>query len=181
MTITRTQTEQSLLTALLFQAQNNEDIKKARKRRHVLMAIAFACFVFYTYSNDSYIIAGVYGVVLLLIIFLYPRYSAWLYKRHYKKHIAKNHQQNIGNDYEITFYKDHITITEQSAQSKIGHSRIASFNFVPGYLLIRMNDSSVMAIAEAEGEEWALVREHVQAIGTKTGIPVVELPGWRWK
>lgn len=83
--------EEDYLIHQLYTASKSRIIKRKRIVFWLMVPIAYASFAYLTYFQfRQYDVGYFMGGQALFWLVLYPFYSKWNYKRHYRKHINEH-------------------------------------------------------------------------------------------
>ncbi|MEQ8352046.1 MAG: YcxB family protein [Leptospiraceae bacterium] len=168
----------SLLTFQLYAASQSSRIKKQRMLGWFLVAlISFSLVPIYLWLQ-FYIAAALLGAIGLFWIVLYPFYSRWRYRRHYRKHIQDGLKGMLNRRVSIEL-NDEIVMEDESARTQIKLNHINSVVTIPDYALILMGTGQAISLPRRQlGES---LDAFLQSLLTATGLEIINKPDWRWR
>ncbi|MDH6310810.1 Ca2+/Na+ antiporter [Dysgonomonas sp. PFB1-18] len=173
--------EEDHLNLQLYAASQNPLIKKQRKRRAFLISGLFVLFgIVSFYSLSSY--AGCIYIVLGVIFFiLYPFYSTWLYKRHFKRHVKQYYDQAASNHISMKIDDENIMTYDAKGESTIKIKSLIEIIEISDYFYLQLSKAAYHVIPKKKINSVELLRQHLIKCANAYNIPVTIDLNWKWK
>jgi len=138
-------------------------------------------YLFFENYNDA---LGYYFLVLsLLSLMLYPAYSRWRYKRHYKKFIEDTYKNRFGVDSELEITDDFIVNKDKTGEAKINTAQIEEINEIKDFYFVKIKTGGSIIISKVKTKAYELevIEKKFKELVEKNGIRWnVELD-WKWR
>jgi hypothetical protein len=175
--------ENDYLTYQLYIASKTRRIRNARLRGWILAPVMFLGLA-YLFFESSNVVLGYYFLVLSGIsVVLYPFYSRWRYKSHYKKFIAENYKNRFGEPCTIEINEDFITTKDRTGEAKINAEEVEVINEIKDFYFVKMKSGASLIISKIKTDPHELesLVEKLKDLRDKRGIQHnIELD-WRWR
>ncbi len=173
--------EDDYLNLQLYAASQNPLIKKQRKRRTFIIPGFFVLLgIVSFYSLPPY--AGCIYIILGIIFFiLYPFYSAWLYKRHYKRHVKQYYDQAASNHISMKIDDESIMTFDAKGESTIKINTLEEIIEIGDYFYLQLSKAAYLIIPKKKIDSEKLLRQHLIECRNAYNIPITIDPNWKWK
>lgn len=116
------------------------------------------------------------GTIWLL---LYPFYSRWFYKRHYKKYVNQYFDPTDA-DVTLQFDDEILNTSSKKGNSSIKIRELLSFVEIKDYFLLQLNKQAYFIVPK-DRVEADMIREHLLKCSESLGVPYLEELDWKWK
>jgi hypothetical protein len=171
------------LTYQLYTASKTPRIKKARIRGWIMTTVTCLCltYLFFESYNDG---MGYYFLIAsALSLTLYPFYSRWRYKRHYKKFIDDTYKNRFGEECVLEISDDIITTKDRIGEGKINTTEIEEINEIKDFYFVKVRTgvSLIISKLKTDTEDLEVIEKSLKELAAKKGIKWnVELD-WKWR
>ena len=181
MTLTYSLTEDDYLQLQLFIASKSERVKKLRKRRRIwVTAIFFIAAIAFCNSFDR--IFFYYFLVLAIVsAFFHRNYTAYLYKKHYKKYVADVHKNSFNETINVMFTDEILETADRSGTSKINLPEMEVFSETGSYFYLKLKTGSHLIIPKAQLHNNDEIRTLLINLSKKLNINFLSDLNWKWK
>ena len=174
--------ENDLLNLQLYFASSDEEMKKQRKKEKFrILGLSVLCgiMLFFDegYRTYSYFFLG----SALLFLIVYPWWSAWFYKRMYKKQVASFFKDKLPYHIEVVLSDEYIDIESPKGNSRIDVSDIKSITETGEYFFITTDRTTSVTIPKDKTEETEKIREQLELYVTNSGVLFTQDLSWKWK
>ena len=126
--------ENDHLTYQLFAASGKSSVKKTRLRGWAITTGTFLVLGLLFLQQKNELLAKYFMVLSALSLILYPVYSRWRYKRHYRKHVRDTFENASDENSTIHIGEDTI-ITKDDHGTKVQHGSDPNYQRDPRLLL----------------------------------------------
>ena len=137
-------------------------------------------WLFYKNSNEfltNYFLGA--GIICAIV---FPVYSRWRYKQHYRKHVNTNFSKSFGHEASVEFLDEHfLTKDDFNSESKVSNSQIESINELPEHFLIRLNNGQCLILPKHKIAQLEKLRAELLELGKKIGHELTDNTNWKWK
>lgn len=164
---------------LEYQLYSSSKSKNQNKNRLISRIIIP---IIYLFISIFYFIDGGFktGIIFLLIAaiwyFLYPFYSSWHYKRHFRKHIEENYKNRINKIVEITIGENSLFTKENISESKISSNDLKSLIELKNHFFVKLSTDVSLIIPKKYIENQSKFKEILIGYGTE----YVDETNWNW-
>jgi len=171
------------LTYQLYTASKTPRIRKARIKGWVLTTVTFLCLTYLFFENDNEFLGYYFLVVSLLSLALYPFYSRWRYKMHYKKYIKDTYKNRFGEECALEISNDVIVTRDKTGEAKINTTEIEEINEIKDFYFVRVKTGVSLIISKVKTDvnDLEVIETRLRELADKKGIKWnVELD-WKWR
>jgi hypothetical protein len=178
MTIKYQLTNSDFLEYQLYTSSNSESHKKKRRNNRIIFPIIYFIYGCYlTNKEGNYIGLIVFGIVSILWFLLYPKYSQWRYKRHFRKHVEENYKNRIHKSVEIFFSEKSLNVKDYTSDSKINGTELKDFIETKGHFFIKLTTDLSLIIPKHSVKNQTELKKFVTDMGAK----YIDDLNWDWK
>ena len=178
MKITYQLTNTDYLEYQLFTSSKSKLHKKKRFQSRIIVPILYFLLGLYlSNKNDDSKLMIVFAIVSILWFLLYPLYSKWKYKKHFKKHIEENYKNRINKLVEISLDEDSIKAKDYASESKINGTEVKELIETKNHFFMKLQTDLSLIIPKhsIDNREEFIIR--VKSYGTD----YIEETSWVWK
>lgn len=175
--------ENDYLTFQLYTASKNPRVRKTRIRSWIITTVGFLALTYVFFKDNNGFLGYYFLIASVLSLILYPRYSRWRYKRHYKRHIQDAYKNRFGEECIIEFAADTIVTKDKTSEVKINTAEIEEINEIKDFYFVKSKSGVSLIISKVKTDPADLerIKEEVQALVHKRGVRHnVELD-WKWR
>lgn len=175
--------EDDYLVHQLYTASKSRSIKRKRIVFWLIVPLAYASLGYLTYfqfrqHDVGYVMAG----LSMFWLIVYPFYSSWNYKRHYRKHINKHLKGQFDQIVNLELGTDYISIQDaKQNRSNIVFSSLKEIVEIPSHFLIRLSNSSSIILPKREFTDIKELQKFLGLIVTRHKIVFKKEANWKWK
>lgn len=180
--LTYSLSETDLLNLQLYFASVDEEAKKQRKKEKFrTLGLSALCGIMLLFDGHYRIYSYFFFGATLLFFIVYPWWSAWFYKRMYKKQISSFFKGKLPYHMTITLGNEHIEIESQKGHSSTNINDLKSIIETEGYFFIMSGQTSSVIIPKSTDEETERIREQLENYAVNSAIPFIRDLNWKWK
>lgn len=171
--------KEDYLNFQLFAATKNPVIKKQRliSRFLILLILALIGFLF---LNTNTLIACYFFLAAVAFFLIYPLYSKWFYKRHFKKHVDQFFDPGVGV-ISVGFDDENMYLADKKSNSSVKLRELLGITEIANYFLIQVTKANYVIIPRREVEDIEKLRDYLQKCSKKVDIPYSVELNWKWK
>lgn len=172
--------ESDFLLLQLYSASKDEAIKKQRRKEgYRLAGLSVICGLVLLfddfYTTYAYYMLGA-GV---LLFFVYPMWSAWYYKRMFKKQVSTHYKDRFPAESIINVDDEKLEIINQNGAYNFHPSEIRSITETKDYFYIRINEF-ICPIPKSKVDK-DIVYHQLMYYHKTFDVSYIEDINWRWK
>ncbi len=162
----------------LYTSSKTKMQNKKRFRTRIFIPLIYIGLALYFYLNSgNSVTAVIFSGVAVLWFFLYPTYSKWRYKKHFRKHVEENYKNRINKPAEISFNENSLTAKDLTSESKIDGTELKELIETKNHFFIKLATEVSVIIPKGSIENQIEFKKVVTDLGA---IYVDELD-WVWK
>lgn len=181
MTIEFTLIKEDLLQLQLFMASISEQVRKARRKTHLLIPVIYMIFAAVLLITTDWFLGIVFISVGVVWYFVYPSYQAKQYKKVYSKHVDESQIKRTLQPTELTFEDEYITGKDYSGESKFKINIVERIDEVRDYCFLKLNSGSGLVIPVSRLSDREGFVEYLKNMAAKNGIEYKVDMEWKWK
>lgn len=171
-------TDSDYLEFQLYTASLSEFYKKRRRNLRLIIPVFYILLALYFYFiNWHVIVALIFLVIAAVWFFLYPLYSRWLYKNHFKKYVKKHYENRVGKPIEIEFSESSILAKDFTSVSTIDVTKLKELVETKGHFFIKLATDASLIIPKREVSNQSGFKDKI----TGYGIEYINELDWAWK
>jgi hypothetical protein len=173
--------EHDFLTFQLYNASKTPRIKKARIRQWIMTSITFFGLAYLFHIGGNEFLRNYFLLFGALSVILYPFYSRWRYKNHYRKFIRDTYKNRFGQESYITFEDEAIVTKDVSGEAKVNVSEIEEVHEIKEYYFLQSRMGGTLIISKNKTDNIQDVTNAIKSMVEARGVKhSVELD-WRWR
>ncbi|PWG05107.1 YcxB family protein [Polaribacter aquimarinus] len=162
----------------LYTSSKSKLHKKKRLRSRIIVPIFYFLFGFYlSNKNDNLLFFAVFSLVSIIWFLLYPLYSRWKYKNHFKKHIKENYKNRINKSVEILFDDEIIKTKDYSSESKINKTELKELIETKNHYFLKLQTDLSIIIPK---DSFVNQEEFIKRV-KDYGVDYIDELSWVWK
>ena len=174
--------ESDYLSNQLFIASKSERIKKKRRNSIVVVPAAYLIFALLCFVSDATTMGTVFIVFGFLWYFLYPKYQAKKYYKHYRDFIRENYQDALGSEVSIELKSDMLVYKDFMTESKIQVESINEIYKLPNVFLINLNKATNLVLPRTYlVNDHNQIQDFVKQMNTLYNLDVLDYSDWIWE
>jgi len=169
--------ESDYLTLLLYHSSNNKLHLKKRRRTRILVPIVYLVLGGYVYFTNNKLNVFISFILFALFWwFIYPFYSKWNYKRHFKKIVKENFQDIVDTLVEIELIEAGILVKDHAADSHFKYNALQVIIETQDHLFIKISTVQMITIPKNLGAPTLTFKDQLIA----NGVPYINDINWSW-
>jgi hypothetical protein len=173
--------ENDFLTYQLYTASKSPRVKKGRIRGWILTTVTFGCAAYLFYTSNNEFLGNYFLGASGLSLTLYPLYSRWRYKKHYKKHVQDTLKNRFGVECAIQINEDTISTKDKTGEAMMNLSEIEEVNEIRDFFFIKMKTGESLIISKIKSGDPQDVVNEIKSLVERKGIKHnIELD-WKWR
>lgn len=174
--------ENDLLNLQLYHASYDEESKKQRRNEKFrILGLSVLCGIMLFFDEDYRMYSYFFLGSALLFLIVYPWWSAWFYKRIYKKQVDNHFRDKLPYRMKAVFSDEYIDIESPKGYSRINISDIQSITETGEYFFIITDRTTTITIPKKEPEKTDEIRQQLESYATTTDIYFTRNLDWKWK
>lgn len=174
--------ETDLLNLQLYFASTDEEIRKQRKReKYRMLGLSVLCGIMLLFDENYRIYSYYFLGTAILFYIVYPWWSAWFYKRLYKKQVSSSFKDKLPYNMRILLSNEYIEIENDKGHRQIQIKNIKSFIETKQYFFITTDQTINIPIPKNSIEEAVKIREQIAYYTVNSGVPFTKDLNWKWK
>lgn len=171
-------TNSDFLAYQLYISSKSKSHEKKRLRSRILVPIFYIGFAVFLYVlNKKSMLPVIFAGIAFIWFLFYPFYSRWLYKRHFRKHIAQNYKNRINKENELSFGENAVLTTQAKSSSKIDESEIKALIETKDHFFIKLASDMSFIVPKTYVEN----QEGFKKEMTKLNVEYINEIDWEWK
>ncbi|MBB6237978.1 hypothetical protein HDC90_002604 [Pedobacter sp. AK013] len=180
MTLKYTLREDDYLNSQLFISSKSKITKKNRKKNYLIVTFSLLIIGFLMLIRENNFFAYYLLFLGILALFLYPKYQAWFYKRHYRNHV-KNNMQNWFNESNVIEFNDNfIETSDKTGLVKINITEVDQITEINEYFYIRTKSNQYLIVPKDRVDDES-TRFFLTTLANKLNIEFVSELNWKWR
>ncbi|QNN40360.1 YcxB family protein [Pedobacter roseus] len=179
MTLKYTLREDDYLDSQLFISSKSKTTKKNRKKNYLIVTFSLLIIGFLMLIRENNFFAYYLLFLGILALFLYPKYQAWFYKRHYRNHVKSN-MQNLFNESNVIEFNDNfIETSDRTGLAKINITEVDQITEINEYFYIRTKSNQYLIVPKDRVDHES-TRFFLTTLANKLNIEFVSELNWKW-
>jgi hypothetical protein len=179
MPLTYSLTEDDYLQSQLFIASKSERVKKQRIRRRIWTTIVLLVLSAVCYDDDF--LFYYFLIIGIISAFFHSYYTAFLFKKHYKKYVGDIHKNSFNETSNITFTDEAIETADRTGTSKINLTEIETISETGSYFYLKLKTGQHLIIPKTQLSNSDEVRTLLTSLSKKLNINFISDLNWKWK
>lgn len=172
--------KEDFLRFQLYTASKSKRIKNRRLRSWIFTTLFFVLMVLITSENEDSFLYIYFAAAACANFILYPYYTRWRYKMHYKKHIEDHYETKCGVESLFTITSEYILSQDHTGESKIMISEIKEIIEIEKDIFIKIKSGEAFIIPKRIPDIGQLSKELKILCNSKEINWNTELE-WKWK
>ncbi|MBA81061.1 MAG: hypothetical protein CMF36_08005 [Leeuwenhoekiella sp.] len=161
----------------LYTSSRSKSHKKKRLRNRVLLPIFFLGLgTFTAITSDDLVVLFSYAGIAILWFLLYPLYSGWLYKNHFKKHVKETYKNRIHVPVEIVFQEDLIVAKDATSETKISTTELKELTETCEHFFLKLRTDTSLVFPKHFISKPTEFKNYFK----DQGVSYVNELNWRW-
>jgi hypothetical protein len=175
--------ENDFLTYQLYTASKTPRIKKARVRGWILTIVLFLCLAFLFFESSNAFLGYYFLLLSVVSLPLYPIYSRWRYKKHYKKYIADTYKGKFGVPCTIQIENDVIVTKDATGEFKIKTTEVEVVNEIKDFYFVKMKSGMSLIVnkVKTDPQELEILVDQLMELVEKRGVQYNRELDWKWR
>jgi hypothetical protein len=173
--------ENDYLQHQLFLASVSPIKIRNRKRSRYINSFLILIWAGISYWNDSPYSAIFFGIAALLFFVAFPYYSKWFHQRHYTKFVKEHFNDRFGKNIEFEFRDDSFYSKDDNGDGSIEYVDTEIIYETGAYFIINFTDGDTFLIAKNKVDNLEFIKNKIQELQVKFGIPFEQKLDWVWK
>ncbi|MDU1889744.1 MAG: hypothetical protein E6767_03560 [Dysgonomonas sp.] len=175
-----TLTEEDFLYLQLYTASKDENVKKQRKmEKYRLAGFSVICGLVLLFDDFYQYYAYFLLVGSVLLLFVYPFWSAWYYKRMFKKRIHETYKDRFPSESMIGMNDESISITNQGGHYTFIPSDVNSIVETGKYFYLKLNQF-ICVIPKTKVDE-KIIQDQLMRYHNIYNVTYITDLDWKWK
>jgi hypothetical protein len=173
--------KQDHLIFQLYTASTSKNIKQKRRNSRLIVSLFYLVLGFSFIMTDNYTGLTIFIGLGIAWFFIYPKYTAYRYKKHYQKHI----DETFGNDEEaevvMEFRDDYIRSIMDKNECKIQNNEIKCIEETKHYIFIILKQGMGYILPKAKVAEYNELLSWLEKTASRLNINWNKNLDWKWK
>ena len=175
--------ENDYLTYQLYTASKTPRIRRARIRGWILTTVTLLCSAYLFFESYNDFLGYYFLVASALSLTIYPIYSRWRYKRHYKKYIKDTYMNRFGQESELEISNDVIVTKDKTGEGKINTTEIEEINEIKDFYFVKVKTgvSLIISKVKADSKDLEAIEKALKELADKKRIKWNVDLDWKWR
>ncbi|MBL0911360.1 MAG: YcxB family protein [Bacteroidia bacterium] len=170
--------EDDFLVYTLYNASTSRMVRRRRIRmRWVVSVLYIGMGAWLSLAREVRVGGIVFAAFGLLWLLFYPRYSAWRYKRTYRRIVREQTRDRVNKTYDMELGAEQLLVRNESSESKISYSGISEVVVLSDYFLLILKERSGLVVPRRDVPEPGAFLD----LFREKGVSVQLHEDWRWK
>ena len=170
--------EDDFLVYTLYNASVSRLLRRRRLRmRWIVSVLYIGMGAWLSLAREVRVGGLVFAAFGLLWLLFYPRYSAWRYKRTYRRIVREQTRDRVNKSYNMELAEDQLQIRNENSESKISYGGISEVVVLREYVLLMFKERSGLVIPRRDVPD----PEAFLGFFRGKGVAVELRESWRWK
>ena len=131
------------------------------------------------FLRGMYYLVGFFGVAIFWIG-LYPFYSRWLYRKHYREHIEENYKNRIDHPYKVIIEKNQLRFSDSSSEERINSTEVKSIFEISTHYFVKFDNGSSLNVPK-HSLNACEVTDFINELCKVTGLEIEKKLDWKWR
>lgn len=171
--------EEDFLTFHMYSSGHSENQKRGRRRNRIVMAVFFGAASALLFSTRDIVMGTVFAVLVVLWYLLYPFYTRWYHKRHFRRHIQENYKEKIGREGTVQLDDEGFRCIDVYEDERIKLSAVSELVELEGHFLIRFVQATSLILPRDRIGQPEL-GEFMREVSRRTGLQVKDDRKFKW-
>ncbi len=173
--------ENDFLMYQLFVASRSRRIITKRQRSRLIFAVAYIAAGLYFYLRTQMVLAFTFTGFGMLWYVMYPLWTRWIYKQHYRNYIRENYQGRVGKTGRLEIHNDLIIARDEASESKIQITEVEAIFEIPSFIFIKIKNGHYFILPQNKIQPFDELRNTLLEIAAQLHIPYSKDADWQWK
>ena len=174
--------ENDHLTYQLFAASKKSSVKKTRLWGWAFTTGTFLVLGLLFFQQKNELLARYFLVLSGLSLILYPFYSRWRYKQHYRKHVRDTFKNAADGNSTIEIGEDVIvTRDDNGTELKFNTDQIEVINEIRDYYFIKIKSGLSLILPKSKLEDPEDIKRKIDMLANNRGVSHDVDLNWHWK
>lgn len=173
--------ENDFLQHQLFLASVSPIKIRNRKRSRYINSFLILIWAGISFWNESPYTAIFFGFAAVLFFAVFPYYSKWFHQRHYTKFVKEHFNDRFGKNIEFEFREDCFYSKDDNGDGSIEYVDTEIIYETGAYFIINFTDGDSFLIAKNKVDNLEFIKNKIQELQVKFGIPFEQKLDWVWK
>ncbi len=170
--------EDDFLVYTLYSASESKMVRRRRMRmRWLVSALYTGMGAWLSLAREVRVGGLVFAAFGLLWLLFYPRYSAWRYKKVYRRIVRGETKDRVNKTYEMELGQEQLLVRNELSESKISYSGIGEVVVLSGHFLLMLREKSGLVVPRRDVPEPAAFLDFFRG----KSVAVLQREDWRWK
>ncbi len=174
-------TEDDFLTHQLYSASQSPQVRRKRRRSQLILPVLYLLFAAVLGWEQRYEFAAVILGIALIWYFLYPVYTRYAYRRHYRSYIRQNYGRNNGKMLTLMLEREQFTASQEGLSNRIETTQLERIDEIPQALYVRLKTGPSFIFPKHRIAEIEALISFLKELSVSLGIPYTEHHDWKWR
>ena len=174
-------TAEDYLKFQLYTASRSKQVKVRRMLTRIVWPLVFIAIGIYFAVESVWAGAGIMAGIALIWFFVYPMYSRYFYKSHFRKEIKEKYSENLGKELSIEVRSGDLLLTALQGQRVIKYSSITEINDLGSHYLILFDTGTVAVLPIGREVGRNVWDDFIKQLALKSGKSIYDKKDWEWK
>ncbi len=162
---------------LYFSSKNPTHIRRRWILRIVFFLTYFVLGLLLILNNGFSIFGIICMLIAFIVLFFYPKYSKWNYKRHFKNNVKKFLSSKVNTEIKFEIKDGFVETSDQNSSYKVKTSELDALIELEHHLFLKMKNEECFIFPKMVLEDEVKLKAHFQ----KYDIPLIQDLNWKWK
>ncbi|MCC3160096.1 YcxB family protein [Hymenobacter sp. 15J16-1T3B] len=171
---------EDLLHYQLYAASKSPLVRRNRRRSWLIATLAFVSLAVLFYLERITSLAVYFALLAGGSAALFPLYSRWRYKRHYRKHVETHYQDQVGAPVALELTDTLLKSADRASRNELQLRELYQIAETPQAFLLRYSPAGAVIVPKRQVDAAALASE-LRRLATLHGIEYVDDRSWQWQ
>ncbi|HBG71052.1 MAG: hypothetical protein A2W93_02890 [Bacteroidetes bacterium GWF2_43_63] len=174
-------TAEDYLKFQLYTASRSKQVKARRMLSRILWPIVFLGIGIYFATDSNWAIAGILAGVAIIWFLVYPIFSRYQFKNHFRKDIKERYSENLDKSLSIEDRANDLFLVAPQGERSVKYSSITEINDLGTHYLIMFDTGTVAVLPIGREVGRNIWDDFIKQLALKSGKSVYDKKDWEWK
>lgn len=165
---------------LYYASTDEKAIAQRRKERWRFSGMSLLFGLILLFDSYGSFWSYIFIASSILFFIIYPWWSAWFYKRMYKRQIAEAMKDHFPNKTHLLFSEDVMEVDSQKGHSVFNVQDIDSIAETKAYFYIKMKQFVVIIIPKKQISDISGICSQLRLYEEKQNVSFIQNLAWNW-
>lgn len=174
-------TAEDYLKFQLYTASRSKQVKARRMLSRILWPVVFLGIGIYFAVESVWAGAGILAGIAVLWFLIYPAYSRYFFKNHFRKEIKERYSENLDKMLSVEDKASELHMVSPQGELTVKYSSISEINDLGTHYLIMFDTGTVAVLPIGREVGRNIWDDFIKQLALKSGKSVYDKKDWEWK